>query len=190
MAWRAIGVTSMLLWGLCGWSASTSAEDSRFAMTHSRSQYVHWIDLYDADGSRIDPADPDAAPYSPVHTCGRCHDYDAIAHGYHFNAMERLTKKGRPGEPWIWTDTRTGTQIPLSYRGWPGTYDPRSLGISSWDFVLQFGRQMPGGGPGVPVEAAEGEARSEEVSARDARAARRCRAEAEAGRPDPARACR
>ena len=75
-----------------------------------------------SDGSRT------RRPIRPVHTCGRCHDYAAIAHGYHFNAMEKLADVGRPGEPWIWTDTRTGTQIPLSYRGWPGTYDPRAAG--------------------------------------------------------------
>ncbi len=173
MAWRTlgIGVTSMLLLGLYAWSPFARAEESRFAMTHSRSQYTHWIDLYDAAGGRIDPTDPEAAPYSPVHTCGRCHDYDAIAHGHHFNAMSMLANAGRPGEPWIWTDTRTGTQIPLSYRGWPGTYDPRNLGISAWDFVLKFGRQMPGGGPGVPGEATPEDAadgdESEEVSARE-----------------------
>jgi hypothetical protein len=166
MAWRAIGVgvTSVWITALFCWSSPTFAEDSRFAMTHSRSQYVHWIDLYDAQGSRIDPTDPDALPYSPVHTCGRCHDYEAIAHGYHFNAMSRLKEKGRAGEPWIWTDTRTGTQIPLSYRGWEGTYDPRKLGISAWDFLLQFGRQMPGGGPGEWLAATESEP---EVSARE-----------------------
>jgi hypothetical protein len=62
--------------------------------------------------------------------------------------MDKQVDPGRPGEPWIWTDTRTGTQIPLSYRGWQGTYDPRALEISAWDFVLKFGRHLPGGGPG------------------------------------------
>ncbi len=174
MAWRAFGVgaRSACVLGLCcwtiasGWPVMANAEESRFAMTHSRSPYVHWIDLYDANDSRIDPTDPKAAPYSPVYTCGRCHDYASIAHGYHFNAMEKLNDVGRPGEPWIWTDTRTGTQIPLSYRGWPGTYDPRALGISAWDFVLKFGRQLPGGGPGSPgLALPRGE--GAEVSARD-----------------------
>ncbi len=186
MAWRSlgVGVTGMLLLGLCCWSSglrcwssTARGEESRFAMTHSRSQYVHWIDLYDAEGARIDPTAPDAAPYSPVHTCGRCHDYDAITHGHHFNAMAKLANPGRPGEPWIWTDTRTGTQIPLSYRGWPGTYDPRNLGISAWDFTLKFGRQMPGGGPGAPStessaddeqdDDADESDPTEEISARD-----------------------
>lgn len=125
-----------------------AAGETRFAVTNSRSQYAHWIDLYDANDHRIDPTDPNAAPYSPFRTCGRCHDYEAIRHGWHFNAMHEEVAHGRRGEPWIWVDTRTGTQLPLSYRGWRGTYDPRQIGITEWEFVLQFGRHMPGGGPG------------------------------------------
>ncbi len=166
MAWRgicAVLIKSLLVGLLCS-AVSAGAEESRFAATHSRSLYAHWIELYDATDSRIDPEDPNAAPYSPVFTCGRCHDYEAIAHGYHFNAMQRLTAQaGRPGEPWIWTDTRTGTQIPLSYRGWPGTYDPRALGISKWDFILKFGRHLPGG----PVDGSDGEISARETDAAD-----------------------
>jgi hypothetical protein len=130
---------------------TAEAQESRFAATNSRSQYVHWIDLYDAEGSKIDFNAEDARPYSPVHTCGRCHDYAAIAHGYHFNASFADTSDARPGEPWIWTDTRTGTQIPMSYRRWPGTFHPRDIGITDREFVLQFGHHLPGGGVGAVV---------------------------------------
>ncbi len=133
------------------WSVATAADQgSRFAVTNSRSEFSHWIDLYDANNRRIDPTDPNAAPYSPMTTCGRCHDYESIASGHHFNAMHSSLPAGRPGEPWIWTDERTGTQIPLSYRRWQGTYHPDDLGISPWDFILKFGRHLPGGGPGEP----------------------------------------
>ncbi len=182
--------------------AVSSARESRYAQTHSDSQYVHWIDLYDANNRKIDPTAEDAPPYSPEKTCGRCHDYEAISHGYHFNAPDVVTDgssvtdeapsseegsatdeatdeatdddtvprpaatAGRPGEPWIWTDVRTGTQLPLSHRGWSGTYDPDALGISDWDFVLKFGTHMPGGGPGEPAaeetEAAEESEEGEE----------------------------
>lgn len=157
MGWRvvSVGVTSILLLGLWGSSGLVRGEGTRFAMTHSRSEYVHWIELYDADENRIDPTDPNAPPYSPVHTCGRCHDYEAISHGYHFNAMFEEARDGRRGEPWMWTDDRTGTQIPVSYRDWEGAYQPRELGISAWEMVLKFGRQMPGGGPGAVSEATE-----------------------------------
>ncbi|MGE0759656.1 MAG: hypothetical protein AB7O38_21755, partial [Pirellulaceae bacterium] len=129
-------------WGGC--LASATGAESRFAVTNSRGQYVHWIELYDADGRQIDMTDSAASPYSPVHTCGRCHDYEQMAHGYHFQAATAAERAGRPGEPWVWVDTRTGTQLPLSYRGWKGTYDPRQVGISDWEFLLQFGRHLPG----------------------------------------------
>ncbi len=149
-----------------------SASESRFAQTGSRSQYTHWIDLYDANQRRIDPTDPKAPPYSPRRTCGRCHDYEAIATGHHFNAIGNSAQPGRPGEPWIWTDTRTGTQIPLSYRGWEGSYKPEALGISPWDFVMKFGRHFPGGGPGElvspPAEPAAKEAAAVQPAAKEA----------------------
>lgn len=145
---------STILLALVAASSLNSAladDDSRFEQTYSRSQYVHWIDLYDANDQRIDPTAETGPPYSPQYTCGRCHDYNAIAGGHHFNGPQEKLSPGRPGEPWIWTDRRTGTQIPLSYRGWPGTYTPGSLGISSRDFVLKFGHHLPGGGPGEVV---------------------------------------
>ena len=55
---------------------------------------------------------------------------------------------GRPGQPWIYADAATGTQIPLSYRTWPGTFRPDQVGLSPFQFAQLFGRQMPGGGAG------------------------------------------
>ena len=120
-------------------------------MTHSRSDYAHWIELYDAGNQLIDVKAANAPPYSPRTTCGRCHDYETIAKGHHFNAIDPQALTGRAGEPWIWTDPRTGTELPLSYRNWPSTYQPNSLGLTPREFVLKFGRQLPGGGPGEPV---------------------------------------
>jgi hypothetical protein len=148
MKWHAFRILCLFA-SLC--SGLTAADQaSRFAHTNSRSDYAHWIDLYDANNRRIDPSDPNAGPYSPMTTCGRCHDYESIASGHHFNAIHNSLPAGRPGEPWIWTDDRTGTQLPLSYRRWEGTHHPDDLGISPWDFVLKFGRHLPGGGPGQP----------------------------------------
>ncbi len=154
MNWRLWAVAALLPWICPG--AWTVAGETRFSRTFSRGDYAHWIELYDQDNRMIDPADPGAAPYSPVHTCGRCHDYEAIGHGHHFNAAEESVAAGRPSEPWLWSDDRTGTQIPLSYRNWPGTYDPRTLEVSGWDFVLKFGRHLPGGSVGVDAAAAGG----------------------------------
>ncbi len=170
-------IFSAILLVAIGVTVAAASEDSRFTKTNSRSQYVHWIDLYDAGDKRIDPTAENGPPYSPQFTCGRCHDYRAIVTGHHFNGIDKTTSAGRPGEPWIWTDERTGTQIPLSYRGWMGTYDPGSLGISTRQFVLKFGRHLPGGGPGEavpeaagkPAEAAEGAKVEESPQAADAK---------------------
>lgn len=121
---------------------------SRFALSDSRADYVHWIELYDADSTLIDPTAENPRPYSTEMTCGRCHDYDSISHGWHFNAAEPGATIGRPGQPWIWNDPRTGTSLPLSYRRWEGTYDPDSLGLTRWSVAAKFGGYLPGGGVG------------------------------------------
>ena len=152
MSRPAVGLPVLLSLALAG---TAFAAESRFAVTNSRSEYVHWIELYDAANRIIDVTQGSAAPYSPRTTCGRCHDYEAIVKGHHFNAMSQSSAAGRPGEPWIWTDPRTGTQLPLSYRDWPATYNPNLLGITPREFVLKFGRQLPGAGPGAPDLKAE-----------------------------------
>jgi hypothetical protein len=120
----------------------------------SRAPYVHRITLYDHDGGAIDPRNPLAPPYSPKMTCGKCHDYSAISHGWHFNA--RLSAPdggphappGRPGEPWIWLDREAHVQMPISGRPWPGAFTPQQAGLTPWQFVKRFGRHLPGGGYG------------------------------------------
>ncbi len=135
------GVGIVFAFASVTWSA-----DSRFAHSDSDARHVHWIELYDADNRKITPESD--RPYSSLRTCGRCHDYETISHGWHFNAFDPNAAGGRDGEPWIWTDPRTGTQLPLSYRDWSHTYNPKSVGISSWEMTRQFGSRLPGVGPG------------------------------------------
>ena len=40
------------------------------------------VPLLDAAGNHL--SETSTAPYSPRETCGACHDYDLISHGYHF----------------------------------------------------------------------------------------------------------
>ncbi len=122
---------------------------------------VHLIPLRDENDEPIIPTEALPLPYSARFTCGPCHDYATIRDGWHFGAMTAAAS-GRPGEPWFQVDGRTGTVLPLSYRRWEGTYDPRALGLSAWDFTALFGRHMPGGGPAEPSDeeiAAEPDAR-------------------------------
>jgi len=114
----------------------------------SRAPAVHRIALYDVDGEKIGVDDEQVLPFSTRSTCGRCHDYETIASGWHFNAAAGSAPVGRPGEPWILTDAATGTQLPVSNRGWNGAWRPADVGLSPWRLVNAFGSHMPGGGVG------------------------------------------
>ncbi len=118
--------------------------------TDSRSPYVHRITLYDHDGAAIDPSDPAAPPYSPAMTCGKCHPVGQVARGWHFNAATQHADPGRPGEPWLLVDAASGTVLPLSARGWRGTFTPEQAGLTHWAFIERFGRHTPGGGLADP----------------------------------------
>ena len=97
----------------------------------------------------VDTTEEVLLPFSTRRTCGVCHSYEIIKGGWHFNSVDPNVNPGRPGQPWIYVDARTGTQIPLSYRSWPGVYKPGQFGLSDRQFTKIFGRQMPGGGPGI-----------------------------------------
>jgi len=125
----------------------------------SRAQPLHVISLYAEDdkgekGSQIDPNDPLALPFSTRFTCGECHSYGTISGGWHFNAVDGNVPAGRPGEPWLYFNSKLGIQLPLSYRRWPGVYRPEEFRLSPSEFTKIFGRHMPGGGPGevTPTE--------------------------------------
>lgn len=118
----------------------------------NRSIPIHRIDLYDEEGSLIRPGDKPMMPFSTKQTCLRCHNYEKISLGWHFNAANPNAHPGRRGQPWILVDQRTATQIPLSYRPWPGTYRPEQVGLVPMRFIQTFGRHMPGGGIGEDEE--------------------------------------
>lgn len=125
---------------------ASEAPSAKTIHTDSRSPYVHRLTLYRADGEVIGPADKPAQPYSGRATCGKCHPYDRISRGWHFNAGTDNAEPGRPGEPWWLVDVRTGTQLPLSLRDWPGTFPPAAVGVTPWQLALRFGAHFPGGG--------------------------------------------
>ena len=130
----------------------------------NRSKPVHWIELYSADGTQICSYDKDPKPFSTRQTCGRCHDYDAIASGWHFNGHDSEIEAGRPGEPWVLTDSKTRTQVPLSGRKWKGTFTPESVGVSPWEFVNMNFSHFPGGSYGEMRAEEPDEAIRQEIS--------------------------
>lgn len=133
-------------------SAASAVQDAKkAAWDGNRTTPAHLIPLRDENDEPIIPTETNPLPYSARFTCGPCHDYKTIQGGWHFGAMT-TTRNGRPGEPWLQIDTKTGTVLPLSYRKWPGSYDPKAVGFTAWDFTLLFGRHLPGGGPAEPSD--------------------------------------
>lgn len=139
-----------------GWPSATYAdgdEASSVLHTDSRAPYVHRLTLYDQDGTTISPTDPMAGAFSFRMTCGKCHDYNTIAHGWHFNANDPNVPPGRPWQPWLLVDPNRAAPLALSGRDWPDVLHPAAQGLSDWQFVKLFGGHLPGGGFGEPDQA-------------------------------------
>lgn len=123
--------------------------------TGSQATYVHYIPLYDEKGQLLNAKSK--VPFSTKATCGKCHDYEKISTGWHFQAgLHESPAASRPstqpasrlGEPFFMIHAASGTQIPMSYRQWAqklGT-TPTDLGISPLEFALKYGAHLPGGG--------------------------------------------
>ena len=149
---RAAAMLASLLLPLVVSAAEPEGGDAAtYQKTDSRAGKIHHIGIYDYQGNVIKPGDPNAQPYSPYQTCGRCHDVNAISHGWHFNAPLAGVDKGRRGEPWWLVDKETTTQVPVSSRKWEGSYKPEEMGITSWQWLQRFGRHFPGGGIATPA---------------------------------------
>ena len=111
---------------------------------------VHRLAVKDVVDDSVSPCDPNALPVSTKNTCSKCHDYELIAKGWHFNASDTNACPGRMSEPWFMLDPATGTQIPISLRGYEGTFKPADVGMNDFDFTWRFGRNLPGGDVSAP----------------------------------------
>jgi len=62
------------------------------------------INLLDEEGKIINPLENlnANAPYSPKKTCGKCHNYDKITQGYHFQQGkgEKMSQAFQETYPW------------------------------------------------------------------------------------------
>lgn len=116
-----------------------------------RARAVHRIPLFHAEGGRIAPGDDPLLPFSTRLSCGPCHDYARVARGRHFDWGDPGAAPGRPGEPWILADRKSGTQLPLAHRPWPGTWRPEAVGLDAHLFTRAFGAHLPGGGLSEPA---------------------------------------
>ena len=111
----------------------------------NRTSITHLIDLFDEKDVQIKATDRQPRPVSMRVTCGKCHDYDTIATGWHFHSGSTNVLSGRVGEPWVLTDNRIRTQIPISNRGWKGTYKPDDMDLTAWQLLKKFSSHYPGG---------------------------------------------
>ncbi|MCB9250316.1 MAG: hypothetical protein H6613_18080 [Ignavibacteriales bacterium] len=105
---------------------------------------IHLIKLYDENRFTIEKNENHPLPFSTKQTCGDCHTYSKIKNGTHFSIDQKDSTK-RNGEPFIYTNHRALTLLPLSYRGWKGTINPDSVGITPFLFVKKFGSHFTGG---------------------------------------------
>jgi len=147
------GTFFIVLMAVCGMAFSPGAAPRK--PTHadgSHTRVVHTISLYNEFGEEIQSNFHRLDPFSTRMTCGDCHDYDKIGTGWHFNSSSNVAPPGRPGEPWVLVDESTGTQLPLSYRSWAGTWNPEDAGLTYWEFTKRFARHMPGGDVGEKEE--------------------------------------
>lgn len=132
-------------------SLLSQTPESKPTWDGSQAVPVHLLPLKDEFNQQVIPTESFPLPFSSRHSCAPCHDYAQIAKGLHFNPLG-LSPSGRPGEPWFWVEEKSGTVLPLAYRGRKGIWDPGELGLSSWDFALLFGRHMTGGGSLEPSD--------------------------------------
>ena len=151
-----IGLLCLLVFGFCVFASESENPEPLLGDESDGSMKapIHIIPLFPEEdefgekGSQIKADTEDPLPFSTRLTCGECHSYDTIRKGFHFNSVDSNTPTGRPGQPWIYFDSKLCIQIPLSYRAWPGTYKPDQVGLSEFRFTTIFGRHMPGGGSG------------------------------------------
>lgn len=164
-AWLIVAAAGTVI----GLGVSISAKEN--LKTESRMPHLHHVALKDSAGNTITMPKSTTQParanaYSTARSCAECHEYGTIGNGWHFNAGREGVSGGRPGEPWILTDTATHTQIPLSYRGWKGTFvptakfddktaPPNAINMTTRDFLEKFAHHMPGGGIGEPANETE-----------------------------------
>ncbi len=117
----------------------------------NRTTPVHLLPLKDGFDQPIIPTESNPLPFSSRTTCEPCHSYDMIRQGLHFGAA-LSSPAGRPTEPWIWLDERTGTILPFSFRKMKGIWNPAQVGLTPWGFTLLFGRHLAGGGVSEPAD--------------------------------------
>ncbi|MBN1199154.1 MAG: hypothetical protein JXA23_07365 [Bacteroidales bacterium] len=112
--------------------------------------------LYSENGSLIDPVHGinGQLPYSPRQTCGKCHDYDKITEGFHFQQGKDEMASGVYAERYQWASTPGNyggnwcSPAPLySYLSPKENASVTEMDMTSFTFITNgCGTCHPGGG--------------------------------------------
>ena len=113
--------------------------------------------LYDEDGNVIDPVKGINAekPYSPKQTCGKCHDYDKITQGFHFQQGKDEMASGVFAERYQWVSSpglyggNWCSPAPLyNYLSDKNNSSAKEMDMTSFTFITNgCATCHPGGGP-------------------------------------------
>ena len=113
--------------------------------------------LYDEENNRIDPVHNMNAgkPYSPKQTCGKCHDYDKITKGFHFQQGKDEQATGTFADRYQWVSSPGNyggnwcSPAPVyRYLSKKSNKSPKEMDMTSFDFITATcGSCHPGGGP-------------------------------------------
>ena len=115
------------------------------------------FNLYDEEGNIIDPVNGINAdkPYSPKQTCGKCHDYDLIAQGFHFQQGKDEAASGTLAERYQWVSHPGNyggnwcSPAPLyNYLSDKNNSSAKEMDMTSFTFITNgCATCHPGGGP-------------------------------------------
>jgi hypothetical protein len=97
-----VGLVLALAWGV-GWLTPPAASAKVRACVP--------FHLYTDDGKLINPLTGENAdqPFSTRQTCGKCHDYDKITKGYHFQqGWDKIKDNFNKDKPWVLSDGMLG----------------------------------------------------------------------------------
>jgi len=113
--------------------------------------------LYDEDGNLIDPVHNINAdkPYSPKQTCGKCHDYNKITQGFHFQQGKDEKATGTFADRYQWVSTPGNyggnwcSPAPLyNYLSKKTNSSAKEMDMTSFTFITNgCATCHPGGGP-------------------------------------------
>lgn len=114
------------------------------------------FNLYDEEGNLIDPVNGinSDKPYSPKQTCGKCHDYNKITEGFHFQQGKDEQATGTFADRYQWASTPGNyggnwcSPAPLySYLSNKNNTSAKEMDMTSFTFITNgCGTCHPGGG--------------------------------------------